>query len=93
MKLQKELEVVTSGMIELQKEVNFQSLIDEIKQTGEYKDLKTRVVWEIFYILCYSPLNFLPKGYTTYLHETYGANDSHIDTLLKKAIDTFNLKF
>lgn len=91
MKLQKELEVVISGMIELQKEINFQSLIDEIKQTGGYKDLKTRVVWEIYYILCFSPLNLLPKGYTTYLDETYGANDIHIETLLKKAINTFNL--
>jgi len=93
MKLQKELEVVISGMAELQKEINFQSYIDEIKQTGEYKDLKTRVVWDIFYVLCFSRLNFLPKGYTTYLYETYGATDIHIETLLKKAIDTFNLKF
>ena len=93
MKLQKELEVVISGMAELQKEINFQSYIDEIKQTGDYKDLKTRVVWGLFHILCYSHLNLLPKGYTTYLYETYGATDIHIETLLKKAIDTFNLNF
>ena len=93
MKLQQELKLVINGLIELQKGINFQAYVDETKKTGGYKDLKTLVVWELYHILCYSNLNLLPKGYTKYLYETYGANDSHIDTLLKKAIDKFNLNF
>ena len=93
MKLQNELNVVISGLIELQKKINLQAYIESTKEHGGYKDLKTRVVWDLYYILCYSNLNILPKDYTGYLRKEYNADDIHIETLLKKAIDTFNLNF
>ena len=92
MKLKTELNVVISGLIELQNEINFQVYIDETKQTGGYKDLKTRVVWDLYFILCHYS-NLLPEYYTDYLRKEYNADDSHIDTLLKKAIDSFKLNF
>ena len=93
MKLQNELKAVNAAMEQLSNGMDLQKYVEATKKDGGYKDLKTRVVWDIFYILCYSNLNLLPKGYTKFLYETYGANDNHIDTLLKKAIDTFNLNF
>ena len=91
MKLQNELNVVISGLIELQKKINLQAYIESTKEHGGYKDLKTRVVWDFLY---YSiQRGFLTYDYLDYLRETYGANDTHIDTVLKKAIDKFDLKF
>ena len=93
MKLQKELNIVTDALQQLSKHLDLQKYIETLKQEGGYNDLKTRAVWDFFHILCYSKLNLLQEGYAMYLYDTYGANDKHIDTLLKKAICSFNLKF
>ena len=93
MKLQNELNIVIDAMKQMSNHIDLQKYIETTKQEGGYNDLKTRVVWDFFHILCYSKLNLLPKGYAMYLYDTYGANDKHIDTLLKKSIDTFKLNF
>jgi hypothetical protein len=93
MKLQKELNVVTDALQQLSKHMDLQKYIETLKQEGGYNDLKTRAVWDFFYVIRYSKLSILQKDYAIYLYDTYGANDKHIDTLLKKAINTFNLKF
>ena len=93
MKLQQELEIMTAAMQQLSNCIDLQQYVESTREDGGYKDLKTRVAWDFYHILCYSNLNLLPKDYTDHLRKTYGANDSHIDTLLKKVIDSFKLNF
>lgn len=91
MKLKNELNKFQESFNSVFATVNVQGYVDKIKASGEYKDLKTRIVWDL---LWYSiNRGFLTHDYLDYLRKTYGANDSHIDTVLKKAIDGFNLEF
>jgi len=91
MKLQNEVSKFETAFKSIFSEIDIESYIDRIKKGAEYKDLKTRIVWDFLY---YSiQRGFLTYDYLDYLRETYGANDTHIDTVLKKAIDKFDLKF
>lgn len=91
MKLQSELSKFQEAFNSVFASVNVQSYVDKIKASGEYKDLKTRIVWDLFWYSINQ--GFLTHDYIDYLRKTYGVNDSHIDTILKKAIDNFNLEF
>lgn len=84
MLLQNELQFVESKIIELSKKHDLQSYATELKNSGEYKDFKTRLSWDLISAACGS-------NYLCSLYDKYGANDKHITTLAKQAIKVLNL--
>lgn len=86
MLLQNELQFVESQMIELSKKHDLQSYANELKNSGEYKDFLTRLSWDLISAAC-------GCNYLCSLYDKYGANDTHITTLAKKAIKVLKLEF
>ena len=70
---------------------NIQEYVDDFKLNGKYNDLKTRVSWDIFWS-CFDR-GFLGDNYLHFLQTNYKSNDSHIDTLIKKAMDEIGINF
>lgn len=86
MLLQNELGFVENKMKELAKRYNLQEYTNKLKASKEYKDFETRLSWDVIRAAC-------GTSYLCSLYQKYGANDSHITTLAKKAIKCLNLVY
>ena len=61
--------------------------IKEVKESGDFKDLETRLAWDIARAANY--LDWMPKGPDGYI----SGNDSHITTVFKKALRNSNIEY
>lgn len=86
MLLQNEIPFVERKMKELAKRYNLQEYTNKLKASKEYKDFETRLSWDVIRAAC-------GTSYLCDLYDNYGANDSHISTLAKKAIKCLNLVY
>lgn len=50
--------------------------IARIKQSGKYKDLATRVLWDAFHAC---------RMYDKYTYQEFDYNDKHVETAMRKA--------
>lgn len=91
MKLQNELPKMKAAFNRLNETRNIQEYVDDFKENGKYNDLKTRVSWDVFWA-CFDR-GYLGDNYLQFLDANYQSNDSHIDTLIKKAMDEIGIKF
>lgn len=86
MLLQNEIPFVEGKLKELAKRYDLQEYANELKASKEYKDFETRLSWDVIRAAC-------GVSYLCDLYDKYGANDSHISTLAKKAIKCLNLVY
>lgn len=83
MKLKNELQNVILRFNELDKDSIIKH-IESVVESKEYKDLETRITWDIFRV-CYNAKEVCE------LYEKYNCNDTHIDTLVKRAFKELNI--
>lgn len=84
MKLQNELQGVIDRFDQLAKSNDIQAYIEKIKESGRYSNLQVRVAWALLHA----------SGCPICLWYTkYGCNDTHVQTLALKALESLNLKF
>lgn len=88
MKLKNELPKMVGAFTRLN---NIQEYVNELKKSGGYKDLKTRASWDVFWTCLHR--GYLGDNYLDFLYVNYHINDSHIDTLIKKAMDEISINF
>ena len=77
MKLRSELPNVISAFEKVKEKIP--AHVEWVKKAGNYKDLETRIAWDLLYIT---------KGTTWIceLYSKYNCNDDHITTLAKRAL-------
>lgn len=91
MKLQNELPKMVGAFTRLNNITSIQDYVNSLKISGGYKDLKTRASWDVFWTCLHR--GYLGDNYLELLNVNYHANDSHIDTLIKKAMDKISINF
>jgi hypothetical protein len=91
MKLQNELPKMKAAFNRLNDTTSIQDYVDSLKISGGYNDLKTRASWVVFWGCL--DRGYLGDNYLQFLDANYQSNDSHIDTLIKKAMDEIGIKF
>jgi hypothetical protein len=77
MKLQNELQNVVDKMEEIKEKIGKHAIA--LKESGKFKDFETRLAWDCLYAVVGS--NTICEWY-----KKYDCNDSHIETLAKKAL-------
>jgi hypothetical protein len=77
MKLQAELAFVIAEFEKRKSEIK--EYAEKLKNSGGYKDYETRLAWDIL-------RGVLGSEWICNLYNKYDCNDSHIDTLAKKAL-------
>ena len=77
MKLRNELPNVINAFEKVKEQIP--AHVDRVKQAGGYKDLETRIAWDLLYAT---------KGtvWICELYSKYDCKDSHISTLAKRAL-------
>lgn len=77
MKLQKELQSVVEKMEAIKEKIEQHAIA--LKESGKFKDFETRLAWDCLRAV-------VGTGGICEWYKQYDCNDSHIETLAKKAL-------
>lgn len=84
MKLKKELNIV-KDKIKILGIDKIKKYSKELKENGKYNTFEVRLSFDVFHAIDEECI------YLNYLYDTYNCNDTHIETLMKKALKELDI--